>query len=295
MCAKNRKITGARWERLRAAAAWVRDRLHSGVAAVGLRGFLLFAIFAAALWGIEVARRDVGLRPGYRIWPERFRAEGPAWCAQDLADLKFPRRSYSVFDSALTREIAEAYLACPWVAAVERVEKCFPNQLRVELTLREPVAFVRLPGGFHTIDAEGFVLPIEYGAWDHARRPLPAIQGVASTAPRPGARWGDRRVAAGLAVAAALAAEPTVLRCIQYVDVANLDGELDPTRSEVVLYSRRNITVLWGRPPDTKKFGEPSLADKLARLRRCLGRPFALAGGTQLDLRFPEDEAVARQ
>jgi hypothetical protein len=70
---------------------------------------------------------------------------------------------------------------------------------------------------------------------------------------------------------------------------------LDPLRSEITLYSRRNVRVLWGRPPDTRKFGEPSVADKLARLRRCMGRPLMLAGGAQVDLRFPEEEAMARQ
>ena len=295
MCAKNRKITGEHWERVRDAAGWVRDKLRSGVAAVGIRGFLLIAVFGAALWGIEAARHEVGHQRGFRIYPECFKAEGPAWCAQDLANLQFPRRSYSVFDSSVTREVADVYLACPWVASVERIEKRFPNQLRVELTLREPVAFVRLPGGYHTVDAECFVLPIDYSSWDHPRQPLPVIQGVTSAAPSLGERWGDRRVAAGLSVAAALAAEPQVLHCIHIVDVSNLDGELDPLRSEITLYSRRNVRVLWGRPPDTRKFGEPSVADKLARLRRCMARPLMLAGGAQVDLRFPEEEAVARQ
>jgi len=295
MCAKNRKITGARWERLRDAAAWVRDRFRSGVAAVGFRGFLLIAVFGAALWGIEVARREAGRQRSFRIYPECFKAEGPSWCAQDLANVEFPRRYYSVFDSNVTREVADVYLACPWVASVERIEKRFPNQLRVELTLREPVAFIRLPGGFRTLDADGYVLPIDHNSWDHQRQPLPVIQGVTSGAPKPGEPWGDRRVGAGLSVVAALAREPQVLRCIQTVDVSNLDGELDPLRSEITLYSRRNVTILWGRPPDTKKFGEPSVADKLARLRRCMARPLMLAGGAQIDLRFPELEAVARQ
>ena len=296
MATRNKKITGEKWARLRGAARWLAARTRSGVAAVGIRGFLLLAIAAGSVWGIELARHHVGQMRAFRVYPERFRAEGPAWCAQDLANVEFPRDSYSIFDPRLIRDVTEAYRACPWVASVQRVEKRLPNELRVELTLREPAAFVRQPSGYCAVDAEGVYLPLDYSHWDHPQQPLATISGVAIPPPAPGRLWADRRVGAALSVLAALGTEPEVMRCVSVVDVANLDGEVDPMRSEVVLFTHRNVRIFWGRPADTRKFGEPTVAEKLARLRRCMARHRSLAGaGTLIDLRFPDQEAVARQ
>jgi hypothetical protein len=201
--------------------------------------------------------------------------------------------SYSIFDPRLTRDVAEAYLASPWVKTVRRVEKRFPNHIEVELELREPAAFVRLPYECYAIDSTGIRLPLDYQRWDHERRPLPLVFGVKSDPPEPGQCWPDRRAAAAVAVLRALAAEPALLREIHFVDVANLDGEIDPLRSEVLLFTRHRVRIAWGRPPDTTKFGEPPVREKLARLRRWLAHPLARpGGGASIDLRFPDDEAA---
>ncbi|HPD15747.1 MAG TPA: hypothetical protein PLE19_12400, partial [Planctomycetota bacterium] len=187
-------------------------------------------------------------------------------------------------------------LASPWVKAVRRVEKRFPNHLDVELDLREPAAFVRLPDASYAIDRDGVLLPLEYERWDHDQRPLPLIFGVKTEPPAPGSRWSDPGTLAALSVLQAMASEPTLLRQVHFVDVSNLDGVIDPQRSEVLLFTRRRVRVAWGRPPNTTAFGEPTVPCKLARLRRHLSRPVALSDGTSsIDLRFPdEDEALAR-
>ena len=75
MATRNKKITGEKWARLRGAARWLAARTRSGVAAVGIRGFLLLAIAAGSVWGIELARHHVGQMRAFRVYPERFRAE----------------------------------------------------------------------------------------------------------------------------------------------------------------------------------------------------------------------------
>jgi len=295
MCAKNRKLSDKKWARLRQAARWLAAKTRSGLAALGLQGLFVVALAILALCAIQVARRRAGRMRHFRVYPSRIRAQAPPWCADDLAKVKFPRESYSIFEPGLTREVAEAYLASPWVAVVERVEKRFPNELRVELVLRQPAAFVRLPSACHAIDPQGVLLPLDYQRWDHALRPIPLIFGVTSQPPRPGERWADRRVGAATAVLRALATEPAVLREVQIVDVANLDGEIDPLRSEILLFTRRRVRIAWGRPPDTTRFGEPPVAQKLEQLRGCLARPLALSDAAHIDLRFPGEDTVARQ
>lgn len=290
--AAKRKPTGKRWPRLRAAARWVGERLRTGATAIGVRGAMLIAAAIAAMWGLHWTRERVGRMPRYRVYPARIRAKAPEWCASDLAAVQFKRDSYSIFDPALTREVAETYAQCPWVANVARIEKRFPNELRVELELRRPAAFVRLPGAHHAIDVRAIHLPLDYLRWDHASLPLPLVFGVKSAPPPPGTRWADRRVTAAASVLTTLACDPMVLRHIYVIDVANLEGDVDPLRSEILLFTRQRVRINWGRPPDTRKFGEPAAHEKLARLRRLLAQP--LGGWASIDLRFPDSTELAR-
>lgn len=296
MSAKNKKLKPKDQRGLRAALTFLATKARTGLTAMGVQGVVAAVVIAAAAGGLYLARREVAAMPHFRVYPARFRATGPKWCADDLAKVAFPRESYSVFDPELTLDVARAYLASPWVKAVRSVEKRFPSEMHVELELREPAAFIRLPASCYAVDDEGIRLPLEYEAWDHITRPLPLIFGVRGDPPEAGKRWVDAGTLAALAVLRALAAEPALLSEIHFVDVSNLDGVIDPQRSEVMLFTRRRVRIAWGRAPDTAHFGEPSVANKLARLRQWLARPLALSGGAaHIDLRFPEDPALARQ
>jgi hypothetical protein len=272
----------------------LKERVRTGLFSRGLQVGLLVALAGAAILGLLVARREAEQMPGFRVCPAHFRAQGPPWCADDLERVAFPRESYSIFDSDLVSDVAEAYRASPWVKSVRRVEKRFPNQLHVELELREPAVFVRLPDACYAIDGQCIRLPLDYQRWDHEARPLPLVFGVKTEPPQPGKRWKDRGTLAATAVVEALAAEPALLRQIHFIDASNLDGEIDPQRSEILLFTRRRARIAWGRPPNTTRFGEPTVACKLARLRQWLSRPEALSdGSSSIDLRFPEEAPVA--
>ncbi|MBM4039556.1 MAG: hypothetical protein FJ290_13690 [Planctomycetes bacterium] len=294
MCAKNKKLKEGGWPGFRGALMWLLRKATTGVLSLGLQGGIVVALIVAGLVGLALARRQVSRMPQYSIYPGQFRAQAPPWCAGDLAQVKFPRECYSIFDASLTADVAAAYAASPWVKAVRRVEKRFPNHLSVELDLREPAAFVRLPDASHAVDNDGVCLPLAYEKWDHEQRPLPLIFGVKSQPPEPGKRWSDPGTLAALSVLQALATEPTLFHQVHFVDVSNLEGVIDPQRSEVLLFTRRRVRVAWGRPPNTTRFGEPSVPCKLARLRRYLSQPAALADGSSagVDLRFPEDDAA---
>lgn len=301
MCARNRKMRSGKWAAVRDGARWVGDKVRTGVLALGLRGAALIGLAVIVVVGMYLARHAVGRKPEFRVYPSRFRAKAPPWCADDLAKVAFPRESYSIFDPGLTREVAAAYAASPWVAAVRRVEKSLPNKLVVELDLRDPAALIRLPGGYCAIDAEGIYLPLDYRRWDHQRNPLPEVYGVEGPPPKAGRLWDAPPVVAAAALMAALAEEPAVLEQIAIVDVTNLTGKINPRDSKINLYTRRwgtRLVIRWGAPPEPPggpKPLEPTAAEKLAMLKERLARPLGLAGGASyIDLRFPDSGAVAR-
>lgn len=294
MGSRNRKLRGDGWPGFRGALGWLAAKMKSGVIALGVQGAIVVGLLAAVAVGLRLARLHVARMPRFSVSPAQFRAQAPAWCSADLEAVAFPKQTYSLFDPELIRDVTGAYLASPWVKAVRRVEKRFPNQLDIELDLREPAAFVRLPDASHAVDRDGVCLPLSYERWDLEGRPLPLLFGVKTEPPEPGKRWPDPGVAAALSIVQALAAEPAILRQVHFVDVSNLEGVIDPQRSEVLLFTRRRMRIAWGRPPNTTRFGEPSVPCKLARLRRFLSRPGALAdGASSIDLRFPEDDQAS--
>jgi len=295
MARKNKKVHSGLWNGFLVSLAWLGGRMRSGAARLGINGALLLAIFVAMVAGVWLAGRFAGSLPTFRVYPARFKASAPPWCARDLETITFPRESYSIFDPALTRDVANAYLASPWVRAVRAVRKRFPNRISVELVLRQPLAFVRVGNTYRAVDNEAVHLPLEFSLWPHRRRPLPIVFGAEGRPPVPGATWREPHVAAAVEVLNALAAEPAVFREVQFVDVSNLDGKIAPLQSEVMLMTRRRVRVAWGRPPGTPKFGEPPVAWKLARLRQWLTHPVQLSEGTHLDLRFPDTQTLVQR
>jgi len=295
MCARNRKLPkGKKWVRTRLALQWLSEKTRYGVMAFGLRSGALILLVVTAGIGAHVARERVGRMPDYRVYPDRIKFKGvPAWCADAMAKITFKKRSYSIFDPDLTRDVAEAYAASPWVEKVVRVDKYYPNGLQAEFVWRQPVAFVHFPEGNYAVDAQGVILPVEYAPWVRQRGHLPLVYGVASQPPAHGKRWGDRHVAAAIAVLRAVSVEPKILKDIYIVDVRNLGGEKDPSAAEILLTTHGHVPVKWGRSPTTTKYGEPSVKAKMARLRRCLLDPRHKVGrGSTIDLRYLGDEGV---
>jgi len=276
----------------------VADKLRVGAIALGIQGAVLLALGGALVAGVCASRCVVGQKREYRVYPARFRAQAPAWAADDLAKVAFPRESYSIFDPALTREVAEAYLASCWVADVRRVAKCLPNQLLVELDLREPAAFVRQPSGAIAVDLRGVHLPLAPHLWDHRARPLPTLIGVESAPPAPGHVWDDPHLRAGVGLLRTLAEEPDLLEQVAVVDVTNATGKLRPRESRIDFLTQRwgaRLLVHWGCCPDDRRSLDPHVDMKMSMLRRYVGRPLAIGEGTAtLDLRFPDCDAIIR-
>ncbi|MBI3097169.1 MAG: hypothetical protein HYY93_02835 [Planctomycetes bacterium] len=213
----------------------------------------------------------------------------PGWAAEglDFSLMPAPKGKMSLLDPNLVEVVAEYYQRSPWVAEVRSVEKLYPNRVRVTVDLRRPAAAVALDRGVALVDADGVRLPGLYPRVPPALGTLPTIYGAIGSPAPAGTKWMDRAVSNGLTVAAALAEYRLSDACpISVIDVRNAGGRRDPRQAEIVLWTPARIPIHWGRPPDTVKYGEVSVAQKMENLRRVLATYPNLAGVRGVKIHF---------
>jgi hypothetical protein len=201
----------------------------------------------------------------------------PDWVTTDLkwqalrnASLDTP---LPLDDPSLERRLARAFDMHPWVAHVEKVETRHPAAATVTIRCRVPVAMVRVQGGLLAIDAEATVLPsVDFTPEAAAKYPL--ITGI-STSPRgpEGSPWGDRAVAAGAALTAAIGPEWQKLGLTECRRVPARDGNENDSWWE--LLGPDDLVIVFGRAPGRERSGEPSAAVKIARLAALADRHHA--------------------
>jgi hypothetical protein len=187
----------------------------------------------------------------------------PAWIRADVkaqvlrdSGLDEPQ---SILDDDLVERVAKAFSLHPWVAEVTRVTKQYPARVRVEVVYREPTALVQVSGGWLAVDALGVWLPSADFSRQDVRR-YPHITGIESRPSGPeGTQWGDPRVSAAAAIAAAIHEVWTPLGLSEIRPLnEGAPATVDTNQYEIV--TQQGSRVLWGSPPGTEQTGEP-LAD----------------------------------
>ncbi len=156
----------------------------------------------------------------------------------------------SIFDPDLTFTLTQAYTRNAWVERVIRVEKVYPNDLRVELRLRKPVAAVwYLKRTYVLIDRVGVRLPGSYSERPDVGFRLPFIMGSVGPPPPAGQIWNSAGVLDGARVADVWQ-QSGLLKTINVtcIDVTNVGGRVNRSSSEIVLRLESVGTrILWGR------------------------------------------------
>jgi cell division protein FtsQ len=173
----------------------------------------------------------------------------------------------------------------PWVSQA-RVQRVLPNHIRVELTERTPVAFLRSTSGLALVDADGVILDRPLEADFH----FPVVTGLSEAMPR-----ADRQKRMLLFL--------DFLRDIELVRPGASDGV-----SEVDLADASDLrATLTGLPPLESeetllvRFGDQDFVNKYRLLTENLDQWLARSGHLEsVDLRFsrqvvvnPEQETAA--
>jgi len=175
----------------------------------------------------------------------------------------------SILDVDLSVKLAEAFVAHPWVARVERVSKRFPAGVDVHLEYRVPVAMVELHDGSGVlpIDEQAVLLPDRDFTVAEAER-YPLIAEIYTKAPSAhGKHWGDAAVIGGAQIAASLGGEWHNLGIARIVPL-----ERKPARSgfeyTYALITKTGTRIDWGRAPGSDTPGEVLAREKIAQLKR---------------------------
>ena len=247
----------------------------------------------------------------------------PAWMGDAIA-ADLARRvatalppSGSTLDHDLLVRVGGVLAEDAWIARVARVRRLDVrgrDTLQIECDYRTPLAIVQWRDGRETsyrlIARDGVLLPPTYSgsavhaivAGRDATTNLRVITGVAAPPPPgdAGLRWDAPDLKAGLDVAALL----NGLAAAQNVTVIDVDnfaerrvrwtaGAKERWAAQIVLRTKLNHVIFWGRPPEADDFlVEVSPQTKLANLtavaKHFQGRPWP----AWVDLRAENDAAI---
>jgi len=173
----------------------------------------------------------------------------------------------------------------PWVAQAG-VQRALPNRLRVELTERMPVAFLRTNAGLALLDAQGVILERPLEAEFH----FPVVAGLTETMPP-----GEREQRMGLFV--------SFLKDVDLARPGASDGvsEIDLAEAEDLHATLTGLPGLEQQAPLVVRFGDKDFVNKYRLLVDNIAQWRERTGHIEsVDLRFarqvvvnPEPESAA--
>lgn len=220
--------------------------------------------------------------PEYIVGPQQIEiTQPPPWIthtdirAEIYNDLN-RQGALSLMDDDLTERVAAALLRQPWVAKVRQVKKLYPAKVKADLTYRQPVCMIEIPGGKMPVDVEGTLLPKDDFSPIEAAR-YPKLAGVdRSPMGNVGSRWGDVRVAGGAEIANILLPywEKFKLECIVFrmpleTTASTISQQGLAPREGAYLYdiiAHGGMRIIWGHAPGDNATGEAAPEQKVKKL-----------------------------
>lgn len=247
-------------------------------------GAMLLSVLGA---GYHYADRYVENRVAYEKQPMIVVLKNrPLWMndflVEQIAQIVRPTTAHSSFDHQLLADTYDLLARNPWVRKVKSVRRAYTyrpgDTLEIDCEYRAPAALVKSGPFYWLVDENGIRLSerfteqdvpnIQFGPDGHTR--IRVIEGVRHQAPHlPGEQWLGEDLTAGLKMLSYLFDRPYTEQILR-VNVANLGGRVDGKAPQIVLGTKFNTQVWWGRPPsenDVDAFIEVSTARKLNYLR----------------------------
>lgn len=261
--------------------------------ATSIAGYLKVRSYVIARLGALPVRPTVMLK-NQPVWMS-------AYLAQSIANSVRPASPSSPFDKQVLVDAYNALAINPWIKHVNEVRRVYGtspgDRLEIDCVYRTPAALVQVGDQYTLVANDGAVLPEEFSANDLPRvmftsatagshTQLRIIQGVTEHPTKVGAVWSGDDLAAGLRMANLLANLPFADDILR-IDVSNVAGRQDARSPWIVLVTKANTQIRWGRPPGNDDFTEISPATKLVHLEQIYARYHRVdANEPWLDLRF---------
>lgn len=197
-------------------------------------------------------------------------------------------KKISLFDGQAAKTIAGWLTANPMIKDVKSVSREFPNRVRAKVDLREPAAFVLRGGKYYIVDTEGVRLPGVYASKAQAKLDLLLIAYVRSSPPPAGKLWNDAAVIQAAKLAAFLKGYKDLVAAakITAIDSSNIGGRRTPREPEIVLITRDQTKIYWGRGVDCNNVTELSPQRKIENLKKVMAQARGLVDKEYVDIRF---------
>jgi hypothetical protein len=208
------------------------------------------------------------------------------------------RTGYSAFDRDLLVQVHTRLAADPWIAQVRQVRRAYTDKpgdtIEIDCTYRVPTALVKWRDGYWLVASDGYKLPERYDpamvpnvmGQSSGLPPLRIIEGVSHAPPSAGQEWLGDDLRAGLNMVALLSTDP-VADAVLKIDVSNFSGRVDPREAHIVLITKYNTQIRWGRPASDDQSFEISPAKKLQCLERIAAQYGRIdANQPWIDVRF---------
>ena len=280
-----------------------------------LKYFLIVPIYILRRWGIHIFAVGLSILllllvhrkvyeqfhndSRYNINLESYQVAGnPDWLIDDqLKESVNESLEYNIkvniFDDEVVNKVKEHYEKSPWVRKVVLIQKRLPNNLKIKLELRRPYLAV-IQGGrageyYYLVDKDSVRLPGKYSSLPALPMIIPLVSGVKNNPPLAGFAWKDKGLKSALSVASTLK-KHKLLNTLQVdrIDVANLNYKQNSRKSDVLIWTKDKVRIEWGRSPDTDKFGELTVEEKVNNLRLVLDVCPELKGIKYVKIQFDE-------
>ncbi len=271
---------------------------------------LVVAAFSGGAWAVwRHVEKHVEGSPDYLISVEQIAiTPQPEWVRSDVRAEAFrtansSARPLSSLDDGLAERIFMAFKVHPWVAKAAVTKRAGPR-VNVDIVYRRPVCMVEVAnaGTLYSgstvdllpVDGEGVWLPGEDFS-QKQKETYPCLAGIDHRPIQPvGHPWGDARVVDGASIAAALLPVWQQLKLYR-IQTAARTSAADDRGPTYELYTRAGTRIDWGLAIGSAASGEPTAADKAARLVQYAAVHGSLDAGPSLDVRRIPPLGAAKQ
>lgn len=279
-----------------------------------LIGSISLASIALVSFGLYKVCKYVDHNVAYSPEPPKVVLKSrPAWMsdlvAEQICAAARPSGAHSALDGRMLRD-AKSMLennirTNAWIRQINQLKLVYgqhPGDTMVlDCEFRVPVALVHYKDAYYLVDGDGSALPERYSADQVARvifgtdgrMNIRVVEGIQGERPMPGQKWEGEDLAAALEMIKVLHGKQYAEEIVK-VDVSNFAARQDSREAQLVLVTRQNTQIRWGKPPSSTDIAEVPAMEKLRNLQRVYKQYKRVDAGHQwIDVRFDQVKCPA--